>query len=177
MNHVLLDAYDTAIERINRQKPGLRELAMQVLSWITCAKRPLTTSELQHALATKRNKPVLDPGDLPQIGDIVSVCAGLVTVDQQSDLIRLVHYTTQEYFDANRTLFSNAEANITATCVTYLSFDVYESGFCPTDEEIAERIRLKPFYDYSAQYWTEHALKTSTLCQEVIEFLESDTKV
>ncbi|KAH6997888.1 hypothetical protein BKA56DRAFT_607474 [Ilyonectria sp. MPI-CAGE-AT-0026] len=177
MHHVLLDAYDTAIKRINGQKPGLRELAMQVLSWITCAQRPLTTSELQHALATKRNKRVLDPGDIPQIGDMVSVCAGLVTVDKQSDLIRLVHYTTQQYFDANRTLFSNAEANITTTCVTYLSFDVYESGFSPTDEELAERTRLKPFYDYSARYWAEHARKTSTLCQEVIDFLESDTKV
>ena len=29
------------------------ELAKQVLSWITCAKRPLTTSELQHALAVE----------------------------------------------------------------------------------------------------------------------------
>lgn len=125
----------------------------------------------------KTDKRVLDPGDPPQIGDMVSVCARLVTVDQQSDLIRLVHYTTQQYFDANRTLFSNAEANITTTCVIYLSFYVYESGFCPTDEELAERIRLKSFYDYSAQHWAEHARKGSTLCQEVIDFLESDTKV
>jgi len=43
-------AYEDAMERIDSQIKDQEELAKQVLSWITCAKRPLTTSELQHAL-------------------------------------------------------------------------------------------------------------------------------
>jgi hypothetical protein len=48
---VLTHAYEQVMERINGQKLGLKELASQVLLWITCAKRPLNTAELQCALA------------------------------------------------------------------------------------------------------------------------------
>jgi hypothetical protein len=46
-------AYKQAMERIEGQEEGFRELAKRVLAWITCAKRPLTTSELRYALAVE----------------------------------------------------------------------------------------------------------------------------
>ena len=85
------------MERIEGQVIHQNELAKQVLSWITCAKRPLTTAELQHALAVEVDEAELDEENVPQIEDMVSVCAGLVTIDEESDIIRLVHYTTQDY--------------------------------------------------------------------------------
>jgi hypothetical protein len=94
-------AYCEAMERIEGQVADSQELAKQVLSWITCAKRPLTTSELRHALAVEKGESELDEENLPEIEDMVSVCAGLVTVDEKSEIIRLVHYTTQEYFERN----------------------------------------------------------------------------
>jgi hypothetical protein len=95
---VLGYAYDQAMERINGQKLGFQDLAKEVLAWITYAKRPLTTLELQHALSVEVGESELNEDNLPQIEDIVSVCAGLVTVDEESCIIRLVHYTAQEYF-------------------------------------------------------------------------------
>jgi len=92
-------AYEAAMERIEGQLSDQEELAKQVLSWITCAKRPLTVSELQHALAVEVSEVELDEDNISSIDDIVSVCAGLVTVDEESRIIRLVHYTTQEYFE------------------------------------------------------------------------------
>jgi hypothetical protein len=87
------------MERIEGQIVDAKVLAKQVLSWITCAKRTLTTFELQHALAVETGEPELDRENLPEIEDMVSVCAGLVTVDKESRVIRLIHYTTQEYFE------------------------------------------------------------------------------
>jgi hypothetical protein len=87
--------------RIQGQQQGHQRLAKRILSWITCAKRPLTTLELQHALAVERGDSEFDKENLPEIEDIVSVCAGLVTVDEESDIIRLVHYTIQEYLRAH----------------------------------------------------------------------------
>ena len=174
---VLAHAYKQTIQRINGQKPGLKNLALNILLWITCAKRPLTISELQHALATKVGKSELDQGDLPHIGDMVSVCSGLVAVDEESRIIRLVHYTTQEYFERTQEhWFPNAESKITRICVTYLSFKVFESGFCQSDDEFEERLRSNQLYDYAAHNWGIHACKASTLCQEVIDFLESELK-
>lgn len=67
------------------------------------AKSPLTTPELQHALAVEAGDVELGEDNIQEIEEVVSVCAGLVTVDEQSDIIRLVHYTTQEYFERTQT--------------------------------------------------------------------------
>jgi hypothetical protein len=128
---VLDKAYKDVMEIINGQQPGFRRLAEKVLSWITYAKRPLTTSELQHALAVVVGDSKLDEDNLERAERMVSVCAGLVTIDEESGIIRLVHYTTQEYFEqTQRRWFPDAEAHITTTCVTYLSFDEFGSGIC-----------------------------------------------
>jgi hypothetical protein len=160
------------MERIEGQVSDQEELAKQVLSWITCAKRPLTTSELQHALAVEVDASELDEDNLSQIEDMVSVCAGLVTVDEESGIIRLVHYTTQEYFERMQyRWFPNSESDIATTCVTYLSFSVFECGFCQTDAEFEERLRLNRLYDYAAKNWGHHAREASTLCRGVMQFL------
>ncbi len=175
---VLAHAYEQALKRIDGQMPGLKKLAMDVLSWITCAKRQLTMLELQHALATKPGRSELDDGDLPYIGDMVSVCAGLVTVDEESGIIRLVHYTTQEYLErTQKQWFPDAESAITTTCVTYLSFIVFETGFCTTDRQFEERLRLNPLYDYAARNWGHHARKNVKLIPAIIDFLENEAKV
>ena len=129
------------MDRIEGQLEDEKELAKQVLSWITCAMRPLTTSELEHALAVELEEPQLDLENICPVYHMVSVCAGLVTVDEESGIIRLVHYTTQEYFERSQTTwFPNAEADITITCIAYLSFRTFESGYCKTDARFDERV-------------------------------------
>jgi ankyrin repeat protein len=175
----LAQAYEETMNRINGQNSGSRQLAQNVLSWITCAKRPLSASELQHALAAEVDELGLDEENLTRIEDIVSVCAGLVTVDEESNIIRLVHYTTQEYLERTRgKWFPNAETDITAICVTYLSFRVFENGFCQTDADFEERLRLNPLYDYAAHNWGYHARAASAEVEQlVVNLLKSEAKV
>lgn len=167
------------MERVQGQKRGFRDLAMQALSWITCTKRPLAKLELQHALATTDNASSVDMGNITEIELIVSVCAGLITVDEESGIIRLIHYTTQDFFErTQKPYFINAQEQIARTCVTYLLFDEFGSGFCKTDDEFEARTYLNPFYNYAAHYWSDHtkevSLESSTL---ILSFLESDAKV
>jgi hypothetical protein len=120
-------AYEEAMKRIQSQEAGFHELAKRVLSWITCARRPLTTLELRHALAVEVGDSELGEDNLQEIGEIVSVCASLVSIDEKSDIIRLVHYTTQEYFERTQTSwFPEAHRDIARTCITYLSFDTFQ---------------------------------------------------
>jgi hypothetical protein len=166
------------MERIEGQLSDQEELAKEALSWITCAKRLLTTLELQHALAVKVGQEEFDEGNKPDIEDIISVCAGLVTVDEESGIIRLVHYTTQEYFErTQKKWFPSAEFDITAICVTYLSFNVFRSGFCHTDSSFEERLSLNLLYDYTAHYWGRHARQASSLHPKVLEFLQCTIKI
>lgn len=177
---VLGHAYEQAMERINRQKTGLRKFAIQVLSWITCARRPLSALELQHALAVKIGESELDNENLPQIEDMVSACAGFVTVEQQSGIIRFVHYTTQEYFEQTQIhWFPKAETYITTVCATYLSFGVFKCGYCQSDAEFEERLKANPLFHYAAHNWGHHAFISPQEggMEAVIEFLRTNPQV
>ncbi|EWZ30352.1 hypothetical protein FOZG_15843 [Fusarium oxysporum Fo47] len=161
-------AYEIAMGRVMSQLPGHKGLAVQVLSWITCAKRPLTVKELRHALAVEVGTNELNIDALPDTSIIVQVCIGLVTIDESDGIIRLAHYTTQEYFEKTQTTwFPKADSYITTTCVTYLSFRAFKSGYCESDT----------LYLYAANNWAFHARNAATICEGVIDFLESGPNV
>ena len=81
----LTDTYDKAIERIQQQPRPHVTLALRVLSWIACARRPLLVEELRHGLAFEFGKPFLDRENLCDARSIVMVCGGLVTIDSESN--------------------------------------------------------------------------------------------
>ena len=175
-------AYINAMERIKGQVEGQTKLAMRALSWITCTKKRLTTSELQHALAVESGDTELVRDGLPEVEDIVSACAGLVTVDEESNFIRLVHRTAQEYFERTQNdLFPRAQFDITVVCITYLSFEVFKRGVCQTDNAFEDRLILYPLYEYASHHWGHHARQIPKnppmLSQIIVRFLESDLQV
>ncbi|KAI1362951.1 hypothetical protein F5Y08DRAFT_354868 [Xylaria arbuscula] len=112
---------------------------------------PLDTQELRHALGVELDSTEFDVDNLPDLEDIVSYCCGLVIIDDESQVVRLVHYTTQEYFaSAGSSLFPSANSMIAHTCITYLNYDVFLSGACfEVDEQLecAEQVRS------AAQLW------------------------
>ncbi|KAM3068553.1 hypothetical protein ACMFMG_011084 [Clarireedia jacksonii] len=172
------DAYSKAMERIQQQRGDLPRDALLILSWIVNAKRQLTVPELQDALAVEIGKSELDKDNVPTIEHITSACAPLVVVDRESNIVRLVHYTTQEYFKGTQQRwFPTAEADITEICTTYLSFSVFESGVCLRDNEFEQRLKSNPLFEYAAHNWGHHAREASTLCQGVIEFLQKQSQV
>lgn len=172
-------AYEDAFQRVQSQEAGFRELAEYVLSWIVCGRRPLTILELQHGLAVEIGDSELGDDNFQDIEEIVSVCAGLLIVDEESDIIRLVHYTTQEYFERTQKLwFPDAEGYIARSCVTYLSFDVFELGYCETYDEFEARLQSNVLYDYASRNWGYHARAASIEGESLIlNFLKSDDKV
>ncbi|KAF3063346.1 putative ankyrin repeat protein [Trichoderma lentiforme] len=198
---ILHDAYDDTVERIKSQKNGFRRLAEKTLSWINHAKRQLTVIELQHALAVDFE---MDNGNIPREFDdeskpgidlIVSVCCGLLTTDQdtadeESRVIRLVHYTAQEYLSQIREKwFPGAEMKMADVCAVYLSFDVFESGafkcenrsyYRQREEEIKmidKRLHSNPFYAYASINWGHHARESNTSSQIILNFLADNNKV
>ncbi|KAH6699500.1 ankyrin repeat protein [Verticillium dahliae] len=160
---------------ITEVSDGMNDLAKKVLSWITCAKRQLTTSEIQHALAIQEGDSELEEEGIPSVEDVVSVCVGLVETDEESSIIRLVHRTAQEYFQR---IFPNVETDIAKVCLTYLSFDNFRNGFCLTGQDIRDQQLLDPFFEYVAQNWVLHARSASPDVHPLIStFLSSGSKV
>ena len=122
-------------------------MALKALAWITCARRNLSPVELQHALAVKPGDTRLNADNFADIDDVLSVCVGLVTKDVQNNIVRLAHYTTQNYLDKNKDVwFPDAEPMLALTCITYLSF-----------ENLGSRPFTKnPLLQYSARHWGDH---------------------
>ncbi|PNP53232.1 hypothetical protein THARTR1_06249 [Trichoderma harzianum] len=120
----------------------------------------------------------LDDEDLSDLGDMGRVCVGLVTVDEKSGIIQLVHYTAQEYFENTQSRwFPEADSALLGACITYLSFKDFESGFCTTDDEFEQREARFPLCNYAASYWGDHASKHEKPGEEVLEFLMHPAKV
>lgn len=158
--------------------PSHRDLAKRVIAWITCALRPLTVEELRHALAIEIGKAQLNRDALPEISIILQVYVRLVTIGESDGIIWLMHYTMQEYFrEIQNTWFPEAENEITITCVTYLNFQEFESGICPTNEALRERLDGNPLFHYASHHWGDHARNATSICEGVIEFLKSDSNV
>lgn len=115
---------------------------------------------------------MLDEDFIPEIEIIASICARLVTIDIQSDVVRLVHYTTQEYFERT-SWFLTAEDEITEACITYLSSSTFDDGLCRTYQQYKKRPRINKLFQYAPKNWGHHTRKaTEEVNNLVLELLE-----
>jgi hypothetical protein len=152
----LRETYNAVMERISNQPETDRKLAQKVLAWITYAKKPLNTKAFQHAVAVYADMTTIDDGDLTNVEDLISVCAGIVTYDEQSDGVRLVHYTTQGYLEER---LIDVKCELATSCLHYLGLKEFmtpcEEGF-DHRRLVEKRCLSHPFIPYAVEYWSEH---------------------
>ncbi|KAL7928629.1 hypothetical protein V8C35DRAFT_317810 [Trichoderma chlorosporum] len=175
--------YEELMNRVKLQNPqDHAELAMRVLGWIFYAARPLTVIEVQNALAIERGDTCLDDDGIPNRDLLVSVCSGMVMINDSSDTISFVHYTAQEYFQrGGQRLLDHANREIAATCLTYLHFDSFS---CCSEEvrgrgEFLKLMQNNPLLSYAAQHWGDHLREASDeeTNQQAIELLKDTNRV
>lgn len=148
--------YAYAMARIESQPDGLKRLAMRTLAWIVCTRRPLTTHELQDALAVRKGMESFDNDDLPDMGLVIAVCSGTVTVDEKSNIIRLVHFSAQEYFERHQEhWFPNAHSEIATMSLTYLTLHSKRQGNSARDRQNEKE--QSSLHEYAAEHWGYHA--------------------
>ncbi len=148
----LAGTYDAAIQRIENQEQDHKDIAFKTLAWLSYAFRSLSLRELQHALAIEPGDTELDDELLMDGQSITALCAGLVIVDQGTNVVNLVHYTTKKYFEEIRHIhFPNFHASITLSCATYLTLGSLK------DATIWELVQQFPLAGYAAQYMGDHA--------------------
>ena len=151
------EAYESVIKRISNQNKDLADLAKMALKWITYAKEPLEIPVLQHALAWTPMNPDVNEKTLVQPEQLVSWCAGIVTIDQESHLIRLVHYTTQTYLEEKlaEPSLSAVHTEIAEICLTYLASDALSKP-CEGYGSLINRVEKYKLSYYAGRYWGSH---------------------
>ncbi|KAF3211902.1 hypothetical protein TWF106_010085 [Orbilia oligospora] len=167
--------YSAIMEKIRTNDEVSVPIAFKVLIWITCASRRLTKKELQHAIAVEPEEPTgIDNDNIPDIEDLISPCLGLVTIDEESNVVRLIHYTAQEYFERTKQYwFSNPHDYLAKTCLIYLSYDSFKSGPYWEVYDFIERMSSNALYGYAATNFAYHVQESppEQLLSLVLHFL------
>ncbi|KXH69212.1 hypothetical protein CSAL01_00437 [Colletotrichum salicis] len=158
-------------------KSGVIRISSGMLDYVH--QKSLTAVELQRALAVAEDRKEIEEDDLTSFDIMISVCAGLVTRDEESSIIRLVHQITQEYFDERRSrLFADIDAEIATTSVLYLSSNTVpkfsKNKHWPGKRE-DYRIACVPYYDYALIHWGAHFYDRSIVPDGIVEFLHNHT--
>ncbi|RPA88637.1 hypothetical protein L873DRAFT_1755905, partial [Choiromyces venosus 120613-1] len=148
----LHEVYAATLDRIRRQRGDKPRLGMEVLLWVSLAKRPLSVSELCDALGVEIGSADLNAENTPPIQTLLGSCLGLVTVDKETSRVRLIHSTLQEYLQVHTSLFGNGHAKVAEVCLTYLSFSAVR---------VLPRLRATtpanmPFLVYASYHWGYH---------------------
>lgn len=154
----LRHAFQSTIERISSLSVARRDLAFRVLMWLSHSRRPLTVAELQHAMALRLEDDELDPDNFSPVRTVIDCCCGLVEVDQESSIIRLVHHSLEEYLqDHDHGLFQHAHLAIARTCIKYLTLQSMNDLPYKKREDVAQIAKERSFLKYAALEWGHHA--------------------
>jgi len=149
------DAYRTTIERIKAQSGGKSRLGFAALMLVSHAERPLTANELCHALAVELGSKDFNAGNVPSISTVVSCCQGLVSLDKEASVVRLIHFTLKEYLSTHHDIFSKPHAVMAEICLTYLN-SKHVKALSPYP---SSNSRETTFLEYCSLYWGVHAKK------------------
>jgi len=154
----LSDAYTATVSRLKAQKGYKSVLGLKVLMWVLYSERPLRGEELCHALGVEIGSPDLDPENVPALPALLGSCLGLVTVEEPSSTVRLVHFTLQDHLLSDQSLFHNPHSAIAVVCLTYLNFRCLWDP-SPTPESAPPGM---PLQEYASCYWGKHARRGMT---------------
>ncbi|EAU90027.2 ankyrin repeat domain-containing protein 28 [Coprinopsis cinerea okayama7 len=152
----LHDIYSQALKRINEQPKLHADLAKHVLLWLVFAREAFTFPDLQYALSlTLPDR----PGGVDKEA-LVSICCGLVTVEAETDLVRLVHFTAQdalapilkEYIpDPQGVLFAVAAQRLIDCGI------VDNSASMKYNDDLDSALKGHPLLKYCYDHWAYHA--------------------
>ncbi|KAL9637688.1 MAG: hypothetical protein Q9164_002040 [Protoblastenia rupestris] len=151
------DAFEDTLQRIQKQPEKRKNLGMKTLMWISHARRPLKAAELSEALAVSPRQTFLNPKYQKSRKLMVACCLGLVTFDEKSTFIRLVHYSVQEYFREHHSrVFPFGEQIIALTSITYLLSNSFAPGPRQKELDILAIIDSHAFARYATRNWGHH---------------------
>ena len=154
----LSDAYTETLTRLKAQRGNKSILGMKVLMWVLYSEQPLKVEELCHALGVELGSTDLDHENVPALRTLLASSLGLVTVEVSSSTLRLVHFTLQEHFLSDSTLFHSSHSTIAEACLTYLNFQSVRD-LSPTLQSAPATM---PLLQYASYYWGEHTRKGMT---------------
>ncbi|KAH6876908.1 hypothetical protein BKA70DRAFT_1127813, partial [Coprinopsis sp. MPI-PUGE-AT-0042] len=152
------DLYRKTWQRILDLAPAKSLLARNALTWVVHATRSLTIKELLEAVASCPDTHRFEQDRLVQEATLIGFCHGLVAIEEETRLVRLVHYTAKDVLE--RLIIETSpqpHSLLSAVCLARLA----DSGFLRTklnhSYELEGALQAEPFLSYAYDSWFLHA--------------------
>ncbi|KAH6889001.1 ankyrin repeat domain-containing protein 28 [Coprinopsis sp. MPI-PUGE-AT-0042] len=152
------DVYRQTWTRITNEGGQHALLAQAVLAWVLNASRSMTMDELERAVATSPDTYKFELDRLVPGTTLVSLCGGLITVEEESRLVRLVHYTAKETLEGLlHEAFPHPHSLLATVCMTHLTECGFQNATIGSKEEFKSVLENDPLLAYASEAWAFHA--------------------
>jgi ankyrin repeat domain-containing protein 50 len=150
-----LDMEDAYLNILDRVEPTKRATVIRVLSWLYYARRPLHKDELREAIAVRPGQVTL-PKHLMHLDTLIQCCLGLITTDEDSGVVRFTHFTVQEFLAKRYEAKLLSTVDLARVCLTYLAFDIFESGPCSSKDLFERNMCEYRFSNHAVLFWGDY---------------------
>lgn len=186
------DAYLQTWDRILKQSAVQVALAKTALIWVLNSARSMTVEELERAVATSRENHNFEQDWLVPGVTLISLCRGLLTMEEESRLVRLVRKLHSNSlpltltcnlsdYTARGTLegllsssFPHPHSLLAAVCMTHLVDCGFQDSTISSGAEFRTTLQKDPLLAYASDAWAFHAragLDVEETKDQTIQFL------
>jgi len=157
------------LQRIERDHGNDIWRGQKLLRWLVKGTRSLSLDELSECAGIDLKSFARSYDDMDIITDpkdILEMCSSLVTISDDKAFVSLAHYTVKEFLTSDRISAdlptfhvgdAEVEAELAATCLTYLCFDEFKHGTVATRAELDDLLFKYKFLKHAATAWAKHA--------------------
>ncbi|KAH6910976.1 hypothetical protein BKA70DRAFT_1100005, partial [Coprinopsis sp. MPI-PUGE-AT-0042] len=155
------DIYQQTWDRILEQRPSLVLIAESTLTWVLNASRSMTIEEMERAVAISPETFKFEPDHRAPGTTLIALCCGLVALEEESRLVRLVHYAAGDTLQTLlRGSFPHPQSHLALVCMNHLA----ECGFQNATTQSANQFprtppppHPPPPLAYASDAWAIHA--------------------
>ncbi|KAH6873701.1 hypothetical protein BKA70DRAFT_1028051, partial [Coprinopsis sp. MPI-PUGE-AT-0042] len=152
------DVYLQTWNRVLEQKSSHVLLAKTALLWVLNSSRPMSIEELERAVAISPETYKLEPTRLAPGTTLIAFCRGLVTLEEESKLVRLVHYTAKGTLqELLQDSFPHPHSHLATVCMTHLTQCGFQNTTISSEGAFIAARRADPLLHYASDAWAVHA--------------------
>ena len=141
----LAELYSIIYDQIINSAGPSPILAQNVINWLLCAQRPLSSAQLTNAASTHLKQPASNE-------QVLDVCYNLVIFDADSDPLKFAHLSVREFFEL-LPIYETSKSNAYAAkhCLELLVQQL-SINFTTPKQHAESRL----FSKYAILYWASH---------------------